>query len=119
MGVLVSESQSADQAGFKPGFCCEDHLFTVTMLYEKCHEWGGSLWIAAVDFKKAFDTVEHEYLWRSLSDADVPGEYIDVSKRLYALQVGTIVADQESQPFKICRGTKQGDPISPPLLIRF
>ena len=36
-------------------------------------------------------------------------------RRLYSHQVGTIVADKESQTFRISKGTKQGDPISPPL----
>ena len=59
MAGPLTTTQSIDQAGFKSGYACDDHLFTATMLHEKAREWGMPLWIAAIDFKKAFDTVEH------------------------------------------------------------
>ena len=56
--TLLSE-QAEDQAGFRPGYGCEDHLFTITMLAEKCSEFNVPLWIAAIDFSKAFDSINH------------------------------------------------------------
>ena len=44
-----------DQAAFRPGFGCEDHLFVMSQLREKCAEWNINIWVAAVDFKKAFE----------------------------------------------------------------
>ena len=44
--------QSPDQAGFRKGFCTEDHLFTTTLLYEQSYEWQLPLWAAAIDFKR-------------------------------------------------------------------
>ena len=32
--ATVIEAKSVDQAGFRPGFSCEDHLFAVTLLAE-------------------------------------------------------------------------------------
>jgi hypothetical protein len=112
---VLGKAQSVDQAGFRPTFGCEDHLFTLTMLYEKSQEWGNAVWVAAIDFTKAFDTVEHTALWAALEEQGVPPQYIDVLRRLYEGQTGVVVAERESRSFDILRGTKQGDPISPPL----
>ena len=38
IGDTLHRAQSGDQAGFRQGFGCDDHLFTLTMLYEKCQE---------------------------------------------------------------------------------
>ena len=113
--VFLAKTQSVDQAGFKSNFSCDDHMFTVTMLHEKSREWNIPIWIAAIDFKKAFDTVEHFYLWEALGSADVPKQCIDTLRKLYRHEVGMVVADRESRAFEITRGTKQGDPISPQL----
>ena len=51
------EAQSEDQAGFRPGYSCEDHLFAITLLAEKYNEYNKPLWVATLDFKKAFDSV--------------------------------------------------------------
>ena len=45
----------------------------------------------------------------------MPREYINALKRLYERQTGTVVGHEESCAFRITRGTKQGDPISPRL----
>ena len=36
--VYLNDFQSVDQAGFKPGFSCDDHLFTIGIVVEKCKE---------------------------------------------------------------------------------
>ena len=111
--TFLSNYQSVDQAGFRAGYSCDDNLFTLTILQEKCKEWNLPLWIAAVDFRKAFDTVDHCFLWSALAEAGVPSQYIRVLKALYSSQTGVVAADHCSRLFKIMRGTKQGDPISP------
>ena len=90
-------------------------MLTFTLLQEKCREWHKPLWVAAVDFKKAFDTVRHSYLWDALVEAEVPDKYIQTLQKLYNNQTGVVVGEKVSKEFSIDRGTKQGDPISPPL----
>ena len=51
---LLAE-QCPDQAGFRAGYNCDDHLFATTLLAEKCNEFNVPLWTATLDFKKAFD----------------------------------------------------------------
>jgi len=70
------------------------------------------LWIAAVDYVKAFDSVEHRSLWDALSEQGVPPGYVELLKKLYSDQKGMVVTDQWSKYFDISRGTKQGDPLS-------
>eukprot|EP00973_Karenia_brevis_P021966 3021104-Karenia_brevis.AAC.1 len=52
----LESEQAVDQAGFRSGYSTDDHLFTFALLQEKIVEWRQDLWVAAVDFKKAFDT---------------------------------------------------------------
>lgn len=111
----LDAAQSCDQAGFRSGFSCDDHLFATCMLFEKCREFRLPLWTAAVDFKKAFDTVEHNALWESLALQGVPESYNCMLQRLYASQQAYIATDRTSKEFNLTRGTKQGDPVSPML----
>ena len=105
--------QSVDQAGFRSGFSCDDHLFAITMLAEGCREFRAPLWTVAVDFRKAFDTVDHMSIWTSLLEQGVPTAYVNVLSRLYTGQTGKVQSDRTSKAFPIQRGTRQGDPISP------
>jgi hypothetical protein len=45
----------------------------------------------------------------------VPGVYVQILSKLYQNQTGEVITDKTSKRFKIQRGTKQGDPLSPKL----
>ena len=114
--ILLS-AQSCCQAGFRPGLGCDNHFFAMTLLTEKLNEYSWPFWIAAVDFRKAFDTISHRRLWTSLQQQGVPNIYINWLKKLYTDQVGCVMTDQKSKNFDIGRGKKQGDLIKPRLFI--
>jgi hypothetical protein len=105
--------QSHDQAGFRPGFSCDDHLFAITLLAEKCNEFNLPLWTATLDFSKAFDSINHASIWSSLRQQNVPEVYVDVLSRSYHAQYATVKGECPIRKFCITKGTKQGDPISP------
>ena len=111
----IEKAQPVDQAGFRSGFCTEDHIFAIVILLEKMAEHNLPLWVAAIDFQKAFDTIEHESLWLSLAEVGVPMAYVRTLASLYSNQRGMVVDGCVSKPFEIRRGTKQGDPLSPAL----
>ena len=69
-------------------------------------------WIAAIDFKKAFDSIDQEYLWKALKEQNVPSGYIRILRSLCAGQSAQVKTDVLSRNFGIHRGTKQGDPLS-------
>ena len=112
---ILEDAQPVDQAGFRSGFSCADHLQTISMVAEKMNEHRLPLWVCAIDFKKAFDTVEHRSLWQALKNQGIPRRYVALLQDLYQGQTGQVITDKVSRPFRIARGTKQGDPISPSL----
>ena len=69
---FIVPAQGVEQAAYRKGFSTADHLLTVTVVAEKCYEYNAPLWIALVDYAKAFDTVEHAPLWRVPEQQGVP-----------------------------------------------
>ena len=82
------------------------------MIQETSNEWQLPVWVATIDFKKAFDTVSHASLWTSLAEQGITNNYIQLLSRLYSQQTGQVRTDTLSRVFDIQRGTKQGDPLS-------
>ena len=72
----INEAQSVDQAGFRKEFSCDDHLLTSTILIEKVWRSRKQLWICAVDFKKAFNSVNFTLIWSALKECNVNEGYI-------------------------------------------
>ena len=109
---ILDAAQCRDQAGFRNNYSTVDHMFVFSMLHEKSEEFNLNTWVAAIDFKKAFDSINQQYLWEALEEQHVPGGYIRTLKNLYAGQTAQVKTDVLSKNFEIHRGTKQGDPLS-------
>ena len=109
---ILDRAQCPDQAGFRHDYSTVDHIFVFKMLQEKSEEFQMNTWAAALDFKKAFDSIDQQYLWNTLHEQQVPKTYIDILQSLYCNQTARIKTDKLSRKFVIERGTKQGDPLS-------
>ena len=55
-----------NQAGFRNGRSCSEQIFTTRQLIEQSIEWQSNLVLNFIDFKKAFDSVHRESLWKIL-----------------------------------------------------
>ena len=55
----LDQIQSEDQGGFRRSYQAIDHPATYRMIEQKCHEWRVNMWIARIDFMKAFDSIKH------------------------------------------------------------
>ena len=85
---------------------------TCRLIAPNRREWRTDMWVAAIDFQKAFDSIQHDAIWRSLRNHSVSEQYICLLKKLHADLRATVLTDVESDEYGIARGTKQGDPLS-------
>jgi hypothetical protein len=82
-----------------------------TMHYTKIHEI--EAYALAIDFEKAFDSVDWEYLWEALESYNIPKSFVNMIKMLYNDIESCVINNGTTTPyFKIHRGVRQGDPIA-------
>ena len=72
----LDQAQSEDQGGFRRSYQTLDHLATYRLLEQKCQEWCIKIWVATVDFIKAFDSMCHQSLWASLEKCGIESHYM-------------------------------------------
>lgn len=107
--------QPTEQAGFRSGYGTNDHLQTIKTLIEKSIEYNRPLVLTFVDFQKAFDTVELWAILAALQQSRIDFRYAQLLHHIYTNATSVIRLHENSKPFKIERGVRQGDTISPKL----
>ncbi|KAK6760861.1 hypothetical protein RB195_022072 [Necator americanus] len=66
----LDEAQPQEQAGFRQGFSCLDHIQTVSRVIKVCREHRLPLVLTFVDYEKAFDGVGTNAVLSALVDQD-------------------------------------------------
>ena len=106
------------QAGFRPGRSCSDHIFTLRQILEQSKEWNTPLYINFIDLEKAFDSIHRESLWKILRHYGVPAKLVQVIAMLYSDFKSQVICDSElTEAFNVSTGVKQGCILSPFLFI--
>lgn len=111
----LDENQPKEQAGFRSKFSTIDHIHTLRQILQKYREYNKTYYIGFVDFNKAFDTLEHEYIWDALRRQGIQEKYIQTIKNVYTASTAQVKLESMGNEFPIRRGVRQGDPISPKL----
>ena len=60
--AVLEKDLRPQQAGFRPGRSCSDHIFTLRQILEQSKEWNTPLYISFIDLEKAFDSIHRESL---------------------------------------------------------
>ena len=71
-----------EQAGFRKGRSCIEQIFTLGTIIEQSLEHQTLLVINFIDFKKAFDSIHDQSLWKIFKLYGVPDKCINISKTL-------------------------------------
>ena len=107
--------QPVEQGGFRSGFSTNDHLQVMRTLIEKCNEYKIGIVLIFIDFEKAFDSVETWSIWDSLDECRVDSRYSRVLQYVYENATSCIKLHENTTKFRLGRGVRQGDTISPKL----
>ena len=104
-----------EQFGFVAGKGTTDAILTLRNIIEKTvKRQEQQLWLMFVDYSKAFVTVSHAVLWRTLLEFGTPKHLVWLLERLYSKATGVIrVADGHTEKFPFEQGVRQGCILSP------
>ncbi len=102
-----------DQAGFIAGRQIFDHVKLAKLMIDLAEAEEANGVIVALDQEKAYDRVDHGYLWATLEHVGCPPSLIRTMKALYeGAESVVIVNGVVSRAFRVTRGVRQGDPMS-------
>jgi exonuclease III len=106
------------QAGFRNDKSCATHLHTLLGIYEDAKQHSNPIHVIFVDLQRAFDSVEIWTINEALEDHRVPKEFRQIIMSLYKDAKSAVIMPWGiTEWFKISRGVRQGDTLSPLLFI--
>lgn len=107
---LISGTQNA----FRPRRNCEQHVLTLHEVVSSRSHAGRTTWGLFIDFKKAYDSVNQDALWRVAEAAGIPAKLVRVLRNWNTGRTATLdINGERTAPYPITKGVPQGDVLSP------
>ena len=114
MQTKLKEEISEEQGGFRFGMGTRGQILNIKMVIEKKREYVRSIYLCFIDYRKAFDMVSYELLWKGMLEVGFSSHIVDLIKGLYTNQSATVRTSHGlTVDFRIKKGVRQGYILSP------
>ena len=102
------------QTGFRKARVTRDQIAIIRWIIEKAGEYQKNIYFCFIDYPKAFDSVDHNKLWKILQEKGMPDYLTHLLRNLYAGQEATVRTGHGTTDwFQIGKGVRQGYILSP------
>ena len=102
------------QAGFIKGRGTRDQIVNIHCIIKKQESSRKNIYFCFIDYVKAFDSVDHNKLWKILKEIGIPGHLICLLRNLCAGQEAIVrTGHGTTGRFQIGKGVHQGCILSP------
>ena len=78
------------QAGLRKGRGTRDQIANICWIMEKAREFQKNIYFCFIDYAKAFDSVDHNKLWKILKEMRIPNHLTCLLRNLYPGQEATV-----------------------------
>lgn len=113
---LCEEQVSDSQFGFRKAVGTQEALFSIQVLFQRCRDVNCDIFACFIDYKKAFDRVQHAKMIEVLQKTGIDTKDLKIIRNLYWNQVSSVRLDGEcTNDVNFLRGIKQGCILSPVL----
>lgn len=111
--IVAIDKINKNQAGFIPNRSIYDYTKIIQMIIKYCETTKTNRCIIALDQEKAYDKIDHEYLWQILKEYGFLEIFIDKVKELYKdTGKSVMINGVKTKQYKVKRGVHQGDSMS-------
>ena len=102
------------QASFRKGRGTRDQIANIHWINKKAREFWENIYFCFIDYAKAFNSVDHNKLWKILKEIGIPDHLTCLLRDLYAGQEATVRTEHGTTDwFQIGKGACQGCILSP------
>ena len=105
----VDQTLREEQAGFRRDRGCIDQIFALKNIIEQSLEWNSKLYINFIDFRKAFDSLHRDTLWKIARSYGIPPKMVTLMGMFYRhFKCSVLVNGKPSEWFTVESGVRQG-----------
>lgn len=118
MKPVMTQLLHDNQYGFIKGRSIQDCLGWAFQFLHFCHHSKKEIVILKLDFQKAFNKIEHQFILQILEHKGFSHKWISwISNLLQSGSSSVLLNGTPGKPFTCKRGVRQGDPLTPLLFV--
>lgn len=115
---IIDKLLRPNQNGFRQLRSTTSHILALRRIVEEIHNHNKEAVLVFIDFRKAFDSINRNAMFRILGAYGIPELIVEAIKAMYIDTSALVMTPEgETDTFKIDTGVLQGDPLAPFLFI--